>query len=88
MTTLNSEIAKNYFYADILYQIHLAEDKISYFSAKYKSSFDEFKIRVKSTSTEEFSLWDDYMEWKAFQNNYTMLINQKNDIENGNYKVA
>ncbi len=87
MTILNSEIIKNLYYANILYEIHTVEDKLSFFESKYKTTFEKFEIAIKN-STEDFEKWDDYMEWKAFHKKYEELSSQKKDIENGNYKVS
>lgn len=87
MTVINSEIIKNLYYANILYEIHKSEDKLSFFKSKYKTSFEDFERDMKS-SDEDFEKWDDYMEWKAFLKKHRELSSQKADIENGNYRVS
>jgi len=87
MTIINSDIIKNLYYTNILYEIHTVEDKLSFFNSKYKSSLDKFESDIKNNA-EDFEKWDDYMEWKAFYNKYQDLTSQKADIENGNYKLS
>lgn len=87
MTIIDSDIIKNLYYTNILYEIHTTEDKLSFFKSKYKITFEEFERDLKN-SNENFDKWDDYMEWKAFHKKYQILSSQKSDIENGNYKVS
>lgn len=81
MTILNSDIVKNLYYTNILYEIHTIEDKLSFFKVKYKMSYEDFEQKIKS-SVENFDNWDDYMEWKAFTKKHKELSSQKIDIEN------
>ena len=87
MTIINSDIIKNLYYTNILYEIHTVEDKLSFFESKYKNNLIKFESDLKS-SDENFEKWDDYMEWKAFYKKHQDLSAQKVDIENGNYKVS
>jgi hypothetical protein len=87
MTIINSDSIKNLYYANILYEIHKIEDKLSFFKSKYKTTLDKLESDLKN-SAEDFEKWDDFMEWKAFHNKYQDLSSQKADIENGNYKVS
>jgi len=88
MTTLEIGTVKNLYYANILYQLHLVEDKLNYFRSKYEMEFENFETGIKSSKEENFEQWDDYMEWKAFNKNYLDLSRQKKDIEDGNFKMA
>ncbi len=87
MTTINSDTIKNIYYANILYQLHTVEDKLSFFESKYNTSLEKFDGNLKDSS-EDFEKWDDYMEWKAFRKKSKDLSAQKKDIEDGNYKVS
>ena len=88
MTIIEISTLKNLYYANILYQLHLAEDKLHYFESKYEMEFERFEAGIKSSKEENFEQWDDYMEWKAFKKNYLDLSGQKKDIEDGNFKMA
>ena len=35
---------------------------------KYSCDSNEFEVRVKKSSKEDFEKWDDYIEWKAYIN--------------------
>ena len=88
MTINNKETIRNLLFAGILYELHLAEDKLNYFRSKYKTDLKNFEAAIKNSKEENFAEWDDYLEWKGFQKNHEYLISQKEAIENENYKVA
>ena len=87
MTIINLNNIKNLYYANLLYELHTVEDKITFFEKKYNIALSDFESNIKN-SKEEFEKWDDYMEWKAFNKKYGDLSTQKKDIEDGNFKVA
>ena len=87
MTVIHLEKVKDLYYADILYGLHVAQDKIKNFEIKYGKNFLEFEKKIKK-SDEDFSEWDDYLEWKAFEKSYAELKSEQKDIENGNYKIS
>lgn len=79
--------------ASILLLKQLAEfknvkEKLRYFSIKYKISFKEFMKKAKSTKTEQFEIWDDYMEWKALINVSDELSSKIEALKSGHYKIA
>lgn len=42
------------------------------YRSKYKMSFEDFEKIVLSAKEENFAMWDDYLEWKAFHSAYIM----------------
>ncbi|MCI5148287.1 MAG: hypothetical protein D3916_02635 [Candidatus Electrothrix sp. MAN1_4] len=45
--------------------LHTVREKIRLFEQKYNLSWNDFKKRVEQAEQEDFSQWDDYIEWKA-----------------------
>ena len=46
----------------------LTKEKLELFEKKYKCTFKEFEKKVKSGEGQEnFEKWDDYIEWKAYE---------------------
>lgn len=45
--------------------LHTVREKIRLFEQKYNLSWNDFKEQVEHTEQENFSRWDDYIEWKA-----------------------
>lgn len=88
MTTVNKNKIKELLYAEILYELHITQDKLKWFNSKYQMEFESFEAKIKNTENENFSEWDDYIEWKGFFNNYKYLIEQKKAIEDENIRVA
>jgi len=71
-----------------MYEIHTAEDKINYYTSKYKMDFDSFERRVTQSSKENFKEWDDYLEWKGYQTRLKYLTSKRKDLENVDIKAA
>jgi hypothetical protein len=88
MTTLNTNTLKELYLAKIFYEIHVATEKLSFFTSKHDCTFLEFENKIQKSSKENFEDWDDYLEWKAYNNFFNELKIQKQDLENGNIKVA
>jgi len=71
---------------EILSEIHALKDKIAYFEKKYDSSFNKFEKKVKKNKEENFSEWDDYLEWKAYRNTFNYKAKEIKEIENENFQ--
>jgi len=66
---------------------HKTEEKILFFKKKYNKEFNNFEKQVYSEE-ENFTKYDDYMEWKAYEN-YLQEINKRiKELQNGNIQVA
>ncbi len=74
--TIEIETAKKYYYTNLIYELHIAEEKLSLFKKKYQTDFDEFEESLKNQK-ENFLKWDDYLEWKAFRRVYDELKKNK-----------
>jgi hypothetical protein len=84
---INKEIVKRYFIADILYNLHKAQEEIKFFEKKYKTTLKDFEKEIQN-SEENFEKWDDYLEWKAAFKYYQELQTQLKDLENADIKVS
>ncbi|MDT3740085.1 MAG: hypothetical protein RO257_11380 [Candidatus Kapabacteria bacterium] len=51
---------------NLLYEYQIAKSKINLFSNKYSMDFLNFEKYVNSAQNENFSEWDDYLEWKTY----------------------
>lgn len=54
-----------------LLKMELYRSKMKPFEIRYQLSFPEFRKRIESTSKENFSEWDDFIEWDA---NYSAFV--------------
>jgi hypothetical protein len=62
-------------------------DKIEIFERKYKLTFPIFEEQIKSNETQDFEMWDDYIEWKAFTDFYQQTLKITQDVRIGNFQV-
>ncbi|MCR4289797.1 MAG: hypothetical protein NUV86_06025 [Candidatus Scalindua sp.] len=88
MVIINKEKAKEMYYANMMCEYHKATEKIRLFTKKYEMSFDQFEKDIKGSEQENFERWDDYMEWKGYENVLQTLIKEKKELEVGDYKVS
>jgi len=66
-------------------QLH---DRIVIYENKYSQSFNDFEKNIKQKENESFDEWDDYIEWKAYNDFYSQITKMINDIKSGNFQVA
>ena len=88
MVIIDKEKAKDMYYANMMYEYHKVYEKIRLFTKKYAMSFEQFEKDIKSSEKEDFEKWDDYMEWKGYENVLQNLIKEKKELEVGDYKVS
>lgn len=65
----------------IISELTLIKEHINIFLKKYNCSFKQFEKNIK-TDQENFEKWDDFIEWKAYQEKLKELNNKIGDIEN------
>ncbi len=58
------------------------------FQEQYLATFFDFEKQIKNKETENFDLWDDYMEWKACRKMINSLKMKIKEIKNGNFEMA
>ncbi|WXG41547.1 MAG: hypothetical protein WED07_12415 [Candidatus Freyarchaeum deiterrae] len=62
---VSREEIKEYQRLKIISQLAPIRERILFFEKKYGCSFEDFEKRIKE-SPEDFEAWDDYIEWKAY----------------------
>ena len=88
MVIIDKEKAKDMYYANMMCEYHKVTEKIRLFKGKYSTSFEQFEKKVKGAEQEDFERWDDYMEWKGYENVLQNLIKEKRELGVGDYKVS
>jgi hypothetical protein len=66
---------------------HATQDKIAFFQNKYNMDFHEFNKKIFNES-ENFELYDDFIEWKAYTDYLVDIKKKINDVKNGNLQIA
>ncbi len=59
---------------EIMSEISLLSEHTASFKKKYGCSFDQFNERIRK-SEEDYSSWDDFIEWKAYEEKINELRN-------------
>lgn len=62
-------------------ELHNAKERIRLLELKYKKKFLEFEAWMKQTE-EKFEVWDDYLQWKAYEHLVKDLIKEIADVDN------
>lgn len=57
------------------------KEKIKLFENKYDCNFKKFEVKINQ-QPENFNLWDDYIEWKAYQKKMDEIKEKIGDIKN------
>ena len=72
---------------DLISEIQALKKSLELYEKKYGKSLKEFEKEVLE-GEEHFEKWDDYMEWKAYENTCKDRLSQLKDLKNAkNIKV-
>jgi len=66
----------NYAKMKLYTDLTLVKEKLALFKKKYDCDFNIFENQVKSATEEDFERWDDYIEWKAFNQKQERLLSK------------
>ena len=80
MVVNETSAIKDAYYVSLLYELHIAREKLRLFEAKYRKNLAEFEKEVVS-GKEDFEKWDDYLEWKAYVKLVEDLEKKKQQLE-------
>jgi hypothetical protein len=68
--------------------LHPVREKIRLFEQRYSLSWSDFKQRVEQAAQEDFSHWDDYIEWKAQMKMFSDLSVKIEEVRLGHFEIA
>lgn len=88
MLTINKNKVAEWMLLSYLSDQKYFNDKLIIFEKKYKITFTKFEKEINSSSEDDFEKWDDYIEWKAYNNFYHNVTKTIEDVRLGNFKVA
>jgi len=66
---------------DIISEIRSVSFAIELFEKKYSKKFNEFEKDI-SGHEEKYEEWDDYVEWKAYQETYNDRVEKLKELDN------
>ncbi len=85
MITVQKQHIANWIVAEYLADLHTVREKLRCFEQKYSQTWDEFSMQIKKSSVEDFSRWDDYIEWKAYVKTNNELQFKIDEVRRGNF---
>ena len=88
MHTLSKQQVGSWVLLDYLSQRQIIESKIKLLSVKYNVDFKIFESQIEQATDENFEAWDDYIEWKAYNQFLTELITKIDDVKYGHFQMA
>ena len=87
MTTIDKKHISELLLMEAYADLHKVRDKINMFERKYKRKFEDFEDSMKSEE-EDFSKYDDYIEWKAYMSQLIDLQQKISDIKSGKLQIS
>jgi hypothetical protein len=69
--------------AQALLKLEFYRSKMKLFEAKYATTFPRFRKRVEKGTTEDFTAWDDLIEWESYYRGYQERKNVTLRYNNG-----
>jgi len=73
---------------EYLSTLHTINEKLRFFKQKYKKNFESIEKKIKTMESEDFSLWDDYIEWKSYMKIAADLTHTIQEVKCGNFELA
>ena len=79
---ISKEEIKDYKRLKIISELTLINQRIKLLEGKYMSTFSEFEAQINQDSKDDFTKWDDYIEWKAYNKKQALLTENLDQIDN------
>ena len=79
---ISKDEVREYEKLKVISQMAAIKSKIELFNGKYRCTFEEFEINIRTKDKEDFEAWDDYMEWKAYVGALAELEEKFKEIDN------
>ena len=88
MQTLSKQQVSNWILLDYNAQKQIFQEKIHFLERKYMTDFTSFEKKIEQANTESFEAWDDYIEWKAYQQFLSEILIKIDEIKHGDFQMA
>jgi len=87
MVTIDKQHVSSVLLMEAYAESHQIKERITYFNKKYGQSFFEFE-KQSLKGEENFEMYDDYIEWKAYINKDKEIEEKINDLKRGKFQVS
>ena len=88
MITIQQQHIGGFLIFEYLSSLHTVNEKLRFFENKYNNTFESIEKQIKTSKQENFSLWDDYIEWKSYMKVANELSHNINEVKCGNFEVT
>ena len=88
MQTLSKSQVSNWILLDYAAQKQVLQANTTFLERKYALDFLSFENKIKEENNENFEEWDDYIEWKAYNQFLNEITFKMEEIKNGNFQLA
>ena len=88
MITIDKEHITRLMLIEAYSERHKAKEKVKFFEKKYNIGLHDFQLQLKNADEEDFCAFDDYMEWKAYENYLSDIEHRIKELRSGNIQVA
>ncbi len=87
MVTVDKKHVSTLLLVEAYSEKHKTEEKVAFFHKKYNLNFDDFE-KMMHTSEEDYTHYDDYMEWKAYKRYLDSIELRIKDLKNGSIQFT
>jgi hypothetical protein len=84
MVTIHKDHLSSVLLMETYSEMHQIKEKIAYFEKKYGQNFMNFKKQAFSKE-EDFDIYDDYIEWKGYENKRKEIEQTIKDLNRGKF---
>lgn len=88
MIQIKKRDVANWLLLDYQAKLHAANEKLRFFENKYDQSWETFEQNIKTANKENFSQWDDYIEWKSYIKTAEEISLNIQEVKNGHFAVT
>jgi len=88
MITVNKQDVANWLLMDYQANLHNVKEKLRFFELKYNQTWNVFEQEIKKSRQEDFSKWDDYIEWKAYLKTAEDIAFKIQEVKNGHFAIT
>ncbi|MBF0103223.1 MAG: hypothetical protein HQK77_20170 [Desulfobacterales bacterium] len=88
MITVKKQDVGNWLLIDYLSTLYTIREKLRFFEGKYHHAWEKFETESLTSLKEDFDLWDDFIEWKAYVKMSKELSFKIDEVRHGNFEIA
>ncbi|HKJ99370.1 MAG TPA: hypothetical protein VJ959_10645 [Desulfotignum sp.] len=87
MVTVDKKHVSTLLLVEAYAEKHKTEEKVALFHKKYNIDFDAFE-KMMHANEENYTHYDDYMEWKAYNRYLDSIKLRIKDLKNGSIQLT